>query len=109
MTVAEFHSKTCQACVAEVQVEETISTKNMKTTYANISTYRHADQVASLTQMAVLLNAFWTIASINQREHQWVRWSSQEIGYASNGLQVNSATVVETTTPLNSNPSEKHT
>ena len=70
MTVAEFHSKTCQACVVEVQVVEMTSTKSMKTMYANISTYRHADRAESLTQMAVLLNAFMTIASTNQKEHQ---------------------------------------
>ena len=109
LTVAEFHSKTCQACVVEVQVVEMTSTKSMKTMYANISTYRHADRAESLTQMAVLLNAFMTIASTNQKEHQWTRWSSQEIGSASNGLQVNSATVEEMTTPFHSTPSETHT
>ena len=108
LTVAEFHSKTCQACVVEVQVEEMTSTKSMKTTYASISTYKHADQVESLMQMAVLLNASMTIASTNQKEHQLTRWSSQEIGSASNGLQVNSATVEETTTPFHSTPSENY-
>ena len=92
--------------MAEVQADKMSSTKNMKTTYANISTSRHAGPVESLTQMAVLQDVFMTIASRNQKESQWARWSFQEIGYASNGLQVNSATVEGTTTPSHSPHSE---
>ena len=83
------------------------SMKNMKTTCANISTSRHVGPAESLTQMAVLQNVFMTIASQCQKEHQWARSSSQEIGFASNGPQVNSATVEETTTPSHSPHSEK--
>ena len=98
LTVAELILPICQPCVEEEPVQERNSNRREKRPCADISISKHAGQEESLTQMAVLLNAFMTTALKWPRGHKRARWSSQLIGFVSNGPQVKSATVEETIT-----------